>query len=208
MGAFLVDPIEIFVDGDANDYVGKGLSGGQIVIKPTKASKFVPHENIIIGNTVLYGATSGELFANGKAGERFAVRNSGANAVVEGCSNNGCEYMTGGKVVILGKVGENFAAGMTGGMAFIYDVKNILHNFINDESVIFQKVEVTYWQTVLLDLLKKHLKLTNSSLAKYIIQNWKIEKKKFLQVTPLEILDKLEHPVLIQNKEELEKKLA
>ena len=208
LGAFLVDPIEIFVDGDANDYVGKGLSGGQIVIKPTKASKFVPHENVIIGNTVLYGATSGELFANGKAGERFAVRNSGANAVVEGCSNNGCEYMTGGKVVILGKVGENFAAGMTGGIAFIYDVKNILHNFINDESVIFQKVEVTYWQTVLLNLLKKHLKLTNSSLAKYIIQNWKIEKKKFLQVTPLEILDKLEHPVLIQNKEELEKKLA
>ena len=208
LGAFLVNPIEIIVEGDANDYVGKGLSGGKIIIKPKKGSKFVPHENTIIGNTVLYGATSGKLFANGQACERFAVRNSGADAVIEGCSNNGCEYMTGGKVVILGKIGENFAAGMTGGMAFIYDVKNVLYNFINKDSVIFRKIDTPYWETMLIDLITQHANLTNSGLAKYIIQNWKIQKKNFWQVVPFEVLDKLKYPISTEHKKELEKKLA
>ena len=113
--------MKLNVVGDANDYVGKGLSGATIVIKPSSDSNLISEDNTIIGNTVLYGAISGKLFAAGQSGERFAVRNSGAEAVVEGCDSNGCEYMTGGTVVILGKVGDNFGAGMTGGMAFIYD---------------------------------------------------------------------------------------
>ncbi|NBX04254.1 MAG: glutamate synthase large subunit, partial [Alphaproteobacteria bacterium] len=122
LGAFAVRGLKFEVYGEANDYVGKGLSGGTIVVRPRPSSKLVPHENTIIGNTVLYGATSGKLFASGQAGERFAVRNSGADSVIEGCGSNGCEYMTGGNVVILGDVGHNFGAGMTGGMAFIYDI--------------------------------------------------------------------------------------
>ena len=170
LGAFLVKQIELLVDGDANDYVGKGLSGGRIIIKPGKKSSFVPHENIIIGNTVLYGATSGELFANGQAGERFAVRNSGANAVIEGCSNNGCEYMTGGMVVILGKVGENFAAGMTGGMAFVYDTNNFFPNYVNRDSVVYCKLETSYWENILKKLINCHIKFTNS-MRKYCNRN-------------------------------------
>ena len=121
LGAFGIKGLKLNVIGDANDYVGKGLSGATIVIKPPPESNLISDENTIIGNTVLYGATSGKLFAAGQSGERFAVRNSGAEAVIEGCDSNGCEYMTGGTVVILGKVGDNFASGMTGGMAFIYD---------------------------------------------------------------------------------------
>ena len=119
MGAFGVSGIKLEVTGDANDYVGKGLSGAKIIIKPASNTEIQTSKNTIIGNTVLYGATSGLLFAAGQAGERFAVRNSGATAVIEGCGTNGCEYMTGGTVVILGEVGDNFAAGMTGGMAFV-----------------------------------------------------------------------------------------
>ena len=208
LGAFLVKQIEFFVEGDANDYVGKGLSGGKIIIKPGKNSKFVPHENIIIGNTVLYGATSGELFANGQAGERFAVRNSGANAVIEGCSNNGCEYMTGGTIVILGKVGENFAAGMTGGMAFVYDPNNFFSNYVNYESVFCCKLEKSYWENVLKELIDRHIRFTNSMIAKEIIANWEIEKNNFWQVVPLEIIEKLKNPVLSEKNTVLQKKLA
>ena len=156
----------------------------------------------------MYGATSGELFANGQAGERFAVRNSGANAVIEGCSNNGCEYMTGGSVVILGKVGENFAAGMTGGMAFIYDTDNIFPNYVNRDSVIYCKLDKSYWENILKDLILRHIKFTNSILAKEIIVNWEIEKKFFWQVVPLEIIEKLKNPVLSEKNTVLQKKLA
>src|SRR5690606_7600861 len=124
LGAFAVRGLKIDLYGDANDYVGKGLSGGTIIVRPRPSSTLIAHENSIIGNTVLYGATSGKLFASGQAGERFAVRNSGAITVVEGCGSNGCEYMTGGIAIILGEVGHNFDAGMTGGMAFIYDDTN------------------------------------------------------------------------------------
>ena len=163
---------------------------------------------MIIGNTVLYGATSGELYANGQAGERFAVRNSGTNAVIEGCSNNGCEYMTGGNVVILGSVGENFAAGMTGGMAFIYDKNKNSKNFINSESVIYQKIKTFYWEVVLVNLIKKHIKFTNSRLARNILSNWKNEINNFLQITPYEILDKLDHPITDEKNKFVERKSA
>ena len=208
IGAFMIKQIQIEICGDANDYVGKGLSGGTIIIKPEKIEGFLPQDNTILGNTVLYGATSGSLFANGISGERFAVRNSGANAVVEGCGNNGCEYMTGGKIIILGKVGDNFASGMTGGMAFIYDPNNVFKNFVNNDTVIFQKIVIPYWEEILISFIKQHLKFTGSNLAKFILNNWQKEKSNFLQVVPLEILDKLEHPISSRHKKEIEKKLA
>ena len=138
--------IKIIVEGDANDYVGKGLSGGKIVVRPSPMSNIKSNENVIIGNTVFYGATTGKLFASGKAGERFAVRNSGGLAVVEGCGSNGCEYMTGGTAIILGKVGDNFGAGMTGGMAFVYDPKDNFQDYANPQSIIWQAVETDYWK--------------------------------------------------------------
>ena len=135
LGAFAVQGLKIEVAGDANDYVGKGLCGGIISIRPLASSSIVPEDNTIIGNTVLYGATSGKLFASGQAGERLAVRNSGAIAVVEGCGSNGCEYMTGGEVVVLGAVGANFGAGMTGGMAFVYDPEGQLPSKVNPQTI-------------------------------------------------------------------------
>jgi glutamate synthase (NADPH/NADH) large chain len=140
-GAFGVKGLKLILKGDANDYVAKGLSGASIIIKLSDESNLISNENTIIGNTVLYGATSGKLFAAGQAGERFAVRNSGATTVIEGCDSNGCEYMTGGTVVILGDVGDNFAAGMTGGMAFIYDKSGEFEKKVNDESVVWQNIE-------------------------------------------------------------------
>ena len=208
LGAFLVKQIEIQVNGDANDYVGKGLSGGRIIVKPGKNCQFVASENVIIGNTTLYGATSGELFANGQAGERFAVRNSGANSIIEGCSNNGCEYMTGGTIVILGKIGENFAAGMTGGMAFVYDKNDMFPKYVNKDSVIYCKLEKQYWENFLKKFILRHIEYTNSILAKKIIFNWKNEKNNFWQVVPEEIIDKLENPVFSQKNINLQKKLA
>tara|TARA_Y100000590_G_scaffold168435_1_gene192642 strand:+ start:6227 stop:10738 length:4512 start_codon:yes stop_codon:yes gene_type:complete len=208
LGVFMVKQIEIIVNGDANDYVGKGLSGGKIIIKPNKDSNFVPQKNIIIGNTVLYGATSGELYANGQAGERFAVRNSGADAVIEGCSNNGCEYMTGGKVVILGNVGENFAAGMTGGMAFIYDKNNLFPNYVNKQTIIYTRLEKSYWENVLKKLIKAHIDHTNSVIAKKIIKNWANEKNNFWQIVPEETINMLEHPLFSQKNIGLKNKLA
>ena len=151
--------IKLIVEGDCNDYVGKGLSGGSIVVYPSSKSKLISHENSIIGNTVLYGATSGKLFAAGQAGERFSVRNSGAVTVIEGCDSNGCEYMTGGTVVILGDVGDNFAAGMTGGMAFIYDKSQQFEKKVNPESVVWQNVETDFWKEYLKNLVSEHLSL-------------------------------------------------
>ena len=144
-GAFAIKGLKLILKGDANDYVAKGLSGATISIKLQDESNILSKENTIIGNTVLYGATSGYLFAAGQAGERFAVRNSGAVAVVEGCGSNGCEYMTGGKIVVLGDVGDNFGAGMTGGMGFVYDPENEFQNKANPESIVWQKLETNYW---------------------------------------------------------------
>ena len=199
LGAFLTKGISLTVEGDCNDYVGKGLSGGKIIIKPSIKSKLISDQNTIIGNTVLYGATTGTLFASGQAGERFAVRNSGSLAVVEGCGAHGCEYMTGGTAIVLGSVGDNFGAGMTGGMAFIYDEKNVFENFANPASIIWQSVETEYWKKFLKKNIEEFLTKTDSKKAKKILDNFEIELKNFKQVCPIEMLDKLENPISIKS---------
>ena len=198
LGAFGAKGLKLKITGDANDYVGKGLSGATIVIKPPRECDLVSDQNTIIGNTVLYGATSGKLFASGQSGERFAVRNSGAIAVIEGCDSNGCEYMTGGSVVILGKVGDNFGAGMTGGMAFIYDPNKEFQNYVNEKSITWQMVETDYWKDYLKNLINEHFKETESKIANKILNNYINEIKNFQQVCPREMLDKLKNPLSLK----------
>ncbi|MFQ5773426.1 MAG: glutamate synthase large subunit [Kiloniellaceae bacterium] len=195
LGAFAVQGLKLEVFGDANDYVGKGLSGGTIVVRPMTASPLVSNENTIVGNTVLYGATAGRLFAAGQAGERFCVRNSDAVAVVEGCGSNGCEYMTGGTAVILGPVGDNFAAGMTGGMAFVYDPDELLPARINPGSVVYQRIETPYWEGVVKDLIAEHVRETQSRFAERLLIDWRREKARFWQIVPNEMMERLEQPV-------------
>ncbi len=194
-GAFAIKGLKLILKGDANDYVAKGLSGGTIVIKLQDESNLVSNENTIIGNTVLYGATSGKLLAAGQAGERFAVRNSGATAVIEGCDSNGCEYMTGGNIIILGDIGDNFGAGMTGGMAFIYDPENQFDKKVNPESVVWQTPETKFWIEHLRKLIQEHVTETNSTISKTIVDNFENEINNFVQVCPKEMLDKLENPI-------------
>ncbi|TKB98998.1 glutamate synthase large subunit [Pedobacter cryophilus] len=184
-GAFASKGISFELEGEANDYVGKGLSGAQIAIYPSKESTFVPEDNIIVGNVVLYGATSGELFIRGQAGERFAVRNSGATAVVEGVGDHGCEYMTGGKALIIGKTGRNFAAGMSGGIALIYDLDGDFKENCNLEMVDLDPLNPKD-EELIIKLLKKHHQLTQSSVAKFLIEHWKQESAKFIKVFPKE----------------------
>ncbi len=198
LGAFLTKGISLTVEGDCNDYVGKGLSGGKIIVTTSKKSKLVADQNTIIGNTVLYGATKGKLYASGQAGERFAVRNSGSFAIVEGCGAHGCEYMTGGTAIILGSVGDNFGAGMTGGMAFIYDEKNEFENFANPASIIWQSVETDYWKKFLKENIKDFENKTFSLKANKILKNFEAELKNFKQVCPVEMLDKLENPISLK----------
>ncbi|MGK7651033.1 glutamate synthase large subunit [Roseovarius sp. B08] len=198
LGAFAAPGLKIEVSGDANDYVGKGLSGGTIVVRPPMVSPLEAADNTIIGNTVLYGATEGYLFAAGRAGERFAVRNSGAKVVIEGCGSNGCEYTTGGIAVILGSVGANFAAGMTGGMAFLYDPEGATDKLINRESVVTCPVTEIHWLSELKGLIERHVDETGSVKASEILQYWEAEKDKFVQVCPKEMLGKLEHPIGIE----------
>ena len=198
LGAFLTKGMSLTVEGDCNDYVGKGLSGGKIIVRTSQKSKLIADQNTIIGNTVLYGATSGTLYASGQAGERFAVRNSGSLAIVEGCGAHGCEYMTGGTAIILGEVGDNFGAGMTGGMAFVYDEKNEFENFANPSSIVWQKVETDYWKKYLKDNITEFLNKTISTKAKRILDNFDIELKKFKQVCPIEMLDKLDNPISLK----------
>jgi glutamate synthase (NADPH/NADH) large chain len=195
LGAFAVQGLKLEVFGDANDYVGKGLSGGTIVVRPMTASPLASQANCIIGNTVLYGATAGELFAAGQAGERFCVRNSGATAVVEGCGSNGCEYMTGGTVVILGEVGDNFAAGMTGGMAFVYDPLALLPERTNPDSVVLQRIETEHWEAVVRELVEAHRRETQSAFAARLLIDWEIERRHLWQVVPREMIERLEHPL-------------
>ncbi|MGH6886970.1 MAG: glutamate synthase large subunit, partial [Geminicoccales bacterium] len=172
-----------------------GLSGGTIVVRPLTASRLVSNENTIIGNTVLYGATAGRLFAAGQAGERFCVRNSDAVAVVEGCGSNGCEYMTGGTAVILGPVGDNFAAGMTGGMAFVYDADESLPNRINPDSVIHQRIETAHWEGLVKELIAEHVRETQSRFAERLLVDWRREKGRFWQIVPKEMLERLAEPL-------------
>ena len=195
LGAFACHGLMLDVVGDANDYVGKGLSGGMIVIRPPKNSPLKAHKNTIIGNTVLYGATAGHLFANGRAGERFCVRNSGAMAVVEGCGDNGCEYMTGGVAVILGKTGGNFGAGMTGGMAYVYDPEKRFHKRANMETLVCVPVSVAHWQAQLKELIEAHFAHTGSEKTGYILNRWEEALANFVQVCPKEMLIHLPHPI-------------
>jgi glutamate synthase (NADPH) large chain len=187
LGAFAVRGLKLEVFGDANDYVGKGLSGGMIVIRAMTASPLKTSENTIIGNTVLYGATSGKLFAAGQAGERFAVRNSGAETVVEGCGANGCEYMTGGTAIILGEVGDNFAAGMTGGIAFVFDPHNRLERRINADTVQWQRIASADWERTLRTLIEEHARETGSLHALDILAHWDLELAHFWQIVPKEL---------------------
>ncbi|GLT75157.1 hypothetical protein SLA2020_469030 [Shorea laevis] len=184
LGAFLCPGILLELEGDSNDYVGKGLSGGKIVVYPPRESQFDPKENIVIGNVALYGATSGEAYFNGMAAERFCVRNSGAKAVVEGVGDHGCEYMTGGTVVVLGKTGRNFAAGMSGGIAYVLDVDGKFHSRCNPELVDLDKVEEDDDIMMLRMMIQQHQRYTNSQLAKEVLANFENLLPKFIKVFP------------------------
>ncbi len=184
-GAFAAKGLSFELEGEANDYVGKGLCGAQLAIYPNRQSQLVPHENIIVGNVVLYGATSGHLFVNGQAGERFAVRNSGATAVVEGVGDHGCEYMTGGRVLILGETGRNFAAGMSGGIAWVYDLSGDFDVKCNREMVDLDPITQED-ENQIIQLLKRHISLTESKRASEILSAWKKEKSRFIKVFPKE----------------------
>ena len=197
-GVFLARGITFNLKGDANDYVGKGLSGGRIVIHPSEQFGGASHQNIIIGNTVLYGAVEGEAFFSGVAGERFAVRNSGATAVVEGVGDHGCEYMTGGTVVVLGETGRNFAAGMSGGIAYVYDPKDNFDRRCNHAMVTLEKLPLSSEQSdetlhhnmrdedLLKHLVSEHQRRTSSPLAKEILTDWSVARGKFIKVFPHE----------------------
>jgi len=195
LGAFLCKGVTLEVFGDANDYVGKGLSGGIIAVRPAVSSPLASQDNTIIGNTVLYGATSGSLFAAGQAGERFAVRNSGATVVVEGCGANGCEYMTNGIAVVLGAVGANFGAGMTGGMAFVYDADGSFERRANPESITWHRLASMHWESVLLGLVRAHHAATDSKWSAALLDDWGRAIDRFWQVVPREMLDRLSHPL-------------
>jgi glutamate synthase domain-containing protein 2/glutamate synthase domain-containing protein 1/glutamate synthase domain-containing protein 3 len=185
-GAFLAHGVTLELEGDANDYVGKGLSGGRLIVYPPRGSTFLPEENILIGNVALYGATSGEAFFNGMAGERFAVRNSGATAVIEGLGDHGCEYMTRGLVVVLGKVGRNFAAGMSGGLAFVLDEKgDFAEKRCNAAGVDLEPV-LNGDADLLVELISKHVELTQSPRGKWILENWDQMVGRFVKVFPKE----------------------
>jgi glutamate synthase domain-containing protein 3 len=187
LGAFLTNGVTLTLEGEANDYVGKGLSGGRLVVYPPRASGFAAEENILIGNVVLYGATSGEAFFNGVAGERFAVRNSGATAVVEGAGDHGCEYMTNGLVLVLGSCGRNFAAGMSGGIAYVFDEHgNFRHERCNLGSVDLDPVAETKDTEILKNLITRHRELTGSRRATWILENWCEMLPRFIKVFPHE----------------------
>ena len=189
-GAFIPKGMSLELEGDSNDYLGKGLSGGKIVVYPPKGSDFIAEENILIGNVAFYGATSGEAYINGIAGERFCVRNSGIKAVVEGVGDHGCEYMTGGKVVVLGKTGRNFAAGMSGGVAYILDFDEV---YCNKSMVLLEKIEAEEELTEIKDMIKKHVEATASPQGKKILANWEGYSLRFTKVIPKDYKRMLEN---------------
>jgi glutamate synthase (NADPH/NADH) large chain len=195
-GGFLAKGVNFELEGEANDYFGKGLSGGKLIVYPSRNSRFVPEENIIIGNVAFYGATSGEAYINGQGGERFCVRNSGVTAVIEGIGDHGCEYMTGGLVISLGEIGRNFAAGMSGGIAYI------LNNYIteiNPELVDVDPLDEEDFQTIK-TYLERHVKLTRSGLGIQFLANWDHYKVKFIKVIPRDYKAILQKRVIEQSK--------
>jgi glutamate synthase domain-containing protein 3 len=183
-GAFCINGMQLNVVGEANDYVGKSMSGGEIVIRPPKTAKYATNENAIIGNTVLYGATGGTLYAAGQAGERFCVRNSGAVAVIEGVGDHACEYMTGGTVVVLGEFGRNFGAGMSGGIAFVYDPNNKLPTRLNPDMVKLERLDGEEDDAWLRELVKGHATATESRYAWVLDWRWGDTQKYFWRVVP------------------------
>jgi glutamate synthase (ferredoxin) len=185
-GAFGAHGLTFTVEGNTNDYVGKGLSGAKLIVKKPEKASFLAENNIIVGNVCLFGAVQGEAYINGIAGERFAVRNSGAVAVVEGVGDHCCEYMTGGKVIVLGSTGRNFAAGMSGGIAYVYDPENkFINGLCNTESVDFE--DLTSDDTAdLKKYIQKHVLYTNSNRGKEIIKDWDNSLKSFVKVMPTE----------------------
>jgi len=198
-GTFLARGITFDLQGDANDYVGKGMSGGRIIVRPPKAFSGLPRENIIVGNTVLYGAVEGEAFFSGVGGERFAVRNSGATAVIEGVGDHGCEYMTGGTVVVLGETGRNFAAGMSGGIAYVLDETGMFAKRCNPAMVTLEKVLPSADQPdteprhcniadeiLLRQLIETHLRHTGSAVAEQLLGDWETARSRFVKVFPKE----------------------
>ena len=203
-GAFLAHGISFRLEGDANDYVGKGLSGGKIVIVPPTGSPFAPQDNIIAGNTILYGATAGEVYINGRVGERFCVRNSGATAVVEGVGDHCCEYMTGGRTVVLGSTGRNFAAGMSGGVAYVWNPDGNFDYFCNMEMVELSLIEDMSDNRELYRLIGNHYKHTHSPLAGMMLDNWHEYVNQFIKVVPFEY-KKVLHD---EKMEKLQRKIA
>ncbi len=201
-GAFIPRGLSLLLEGDANDYVGKGLSGGKIVVRPPRNAKFNPQDNIVAGNVIGYGATSGELYLRGSVGERFCVRNSGVHAVVEGVGDHGCEYMTGGRVLVLGRTGRNFAAGMSGGIAYVYDADGTFAGHCNKGMVEIEELEAED-RDFICEMIEKHFRHTGSTVALDIQQNWTRASKKFVRVMPVEF-----KRVMKQQREELEKASA
>jgi glutamate synthase (NADPH/NADH) large chain len=185
-GAFLVAGVTLELSGDANDYIGKGLSGGRIIVKVPAGARFAAEDNVIIGNVALYGATAGDLFANGLAGERFAVRNSGARAVVEGVGDHGCEYMTGGVVVVLGPVGRNFGAGMSGGTAYVFDPAQALRAKCNLDMIELEPLvdESDVW--LVHGLIEDHVRHTGSARGKKLLDTWDHIAARFVKIMPTE----------------------
>jgi glutamate synthase (NADPH/NADH) large chain len=200
-GAFLAPGVTLRLIGDSNDYLGKGLSGGRIVVQTPEKSPFAAHENIIVGNTLLYGGTSGEVFINGMAGERFAVRNSGVTAVVEGVGDHGCEYMTGGTVVILGQTGCNFAAGMSGGLAYVLDEMQLFDTLCNLDMVELETVWQEQDKAVLYDLIERHLQWTGSERAKSILRAWPDMVGRFVKVIPIDYRKALERMRAVEHRD-------
>ena len=200
-GAFATKGLTLIINGNANDYLGKGLSGAKLVVKVPDSSTLVPEKNVIIGNVALYGATSGEVYINGKAGERFCVRNSGAVAVVEGIGDHGCEYMTGGRAVILGEVGRNFGAGMSGGISYVYDANNNFSMNCNKEGLNLEPVVLAEDISELKNLIENHYNATLSPFAQRILENWQTQLPKFIKVLPEEYkqaLIRLENEKLVE----------
>ncbi len=204
-GAFLAKGVHFEVEGESNDYFGKGLSGGFITIYPSKKSSIKADNNIIIGNVAFYGATSGSSFINGMAGERFCVRNSGVTTVVEGVGDHACEYMTGGRVVVLGETGQNFAAGMSGGIAYVFDEESIFESRCNKAMVSLEDVVDKKEEEYLKGLIEKHLELTNSIKAKKVLDNWEFNLSKFIKVIPFDYKRVLEER---ENKEKAKNKIV
>jgi glutamate synthase domain-containing protein 3 len=205
-GAFLAKGITLELEGDSNDYVGKGLSGGRIIIYPPKVATFKAEENVLIGNVALYGATSGRAFFRGRAAERFCVRNSGAKAVVEGVGDHGCEYMTGGRAVILGSTGRNFAAGMSGGIAYVWDPHGDFSSKCNTGTVDLETIAEDEDIVELREMIELHREYTGSPVAAKILDDWPMSLKHFVKVMPTDY-----KRVLAERKrhdEEVEQKLS